>query len=72
MDSASHMEIILSHVLGEVLVAGNTTGFQSLRGDLLDLVGDDMDDEGEVGSRGLLATDIVNTDLGVRHTTVVA
>ena len=72
MDTASHVEIVLSHVLGEVLVAGDTTGLQSLRRDLFDLVGDDMDDEGEVGSWGLLATDIVNTDLRVRHTTIVA
>jgi len=70
--AASHVEVILADVLGQVFVAGDAAGLEGLGGDLLDLVGDDVDDEGEVGRGGLLAADVVDADLGVGDTAVVA
>ncbi len=72
MHSAPEVEIILAHVLGEVLVAGDTGGLECFGGDLLDLVGDNVNDEGEGVSTGFLPTDIVDSDFGIRHTPVVS
>ena len=72
MDTASHVEVILAHVLGQILVASDTTGLQCFGGDLLDLIGHDVHDEGEVGGGGFLAADVVDADLGIGDTTVVA
>jgi hypothetical protein len=66
----AEMETFLSCNLDEVLVGANTGGLESLRGQLLVLVGDQVDAEGEVVDAGLLATEIEDADLGVGYTTV--
>jgi len=68
--SGSHVETFSSDVDLHVLVASNTGSFESLRGDLLLLVADQMDARWELVESGLLFTDIVNSELGVGHTTV--
>ena len=65
----SHVEVGVTGVLGQVLVAGNTGGFQSFRGKLLLLIGKHVSDEGEGINGGALATNIVDTNLGIRDTT---
>ena len=53
-----------------VLVGANTGGFESLGGQLLVLVGDQVNTSGEVVHVGLLTTKIEDTDLRVGNTTV--
>jgi len=72
VDSDAEMETFLAGNLDEVLVGADTGGFESFGGQLLILVGDKMDACWEVVDRGTLATEIVNADLGVGHTTVEA
>jgi hypothetical protein len=67
----AEVETVLTAVLGEGLVGGDTAGLKSLRGELLELIGDKVDDEGEVLDAGPLVTDVVDTDLGVGDTTAV-
>ena len=55
-----------------VLVGANTGSLEGLRGDLLILVGDEVNAEGELVDVGLLATEIEDANLGVGHTTVEA
>lgn len=55
-----------------VLVGANTGSLEGLRGDLLILVGDEVDAEGELVDVGLLATEIEDANLGVGDTTVEA
>jgi len=62
---------VLSDGLGQVLVDGNTAGFQSLTGDLLFFVADQMAHKGEEIDGGLLVADIENLDLRFRNTTAV-
>ena len=57
------MEGVLSGSLGYVLVGANTGGFQSLRGELLILVGNEMAAEGELVDVGALTAEIEDTDL---------
>ena len=64
------MERVLSSDLHKVLVGGNTGSLESLRRDLLVLVGNEVDAEREVIDTGTLATKIEDLDLGVGHTTV--
>ena len=59
------MERVLTRVLGDVLVGANTTCLQSLGRDLLLLVAEQVDAQGELVNTGLLTTKIVDTDLGV-------
>ena len=61
----SHVEGILTTVLDEVLVGSDTTSLQSLRGDLLTLVGQDVGDEGVGIDAGGLVTNIEDSDLGI-------
>merc|ERR1712057_66231 len=63
------VESILTRGLHHVLVAGNTASLKGLRGDLLELIGHKVSAEGELIAVGLLATEIVNADLWVWHTT---
>jgi hypothetical protein len=64
------MECFLSGSLNEVLVGANTGGFESLGGQLLVLVGDQVDAEREVVYVGLLATEVEDANLGIGYTTV--
>ena len=57
-------------VVQGLLVGANTGGFESLGAQLLVLVGDQVDAEGEVVDVGTLTTKIEDTDLGVGYTTV--
>merc|ERR1712006_63632 len=58
--------------LGHVLVASNAASLQSLGGHLLELIGHKVSREREVVDRRLLAAQIVDADLRIRHTTAVA
>jgi hypothetical protein len=68
----AEMEGILSGGLDHVLVGANTGGFEGFGGDLLVLVGDQVDAERELVDVGTLAAEIENANLGVGHTTVEA
>ena len=57
---------------GYVLVGANTGSLEGLGGDLLILVGDEVNAEGELVDVGLLATEIEDANLGVGDTTVEA
>ena len=54
----------------DILVGTDTGSFESLGGQLLVLVGDQVHAEREVVDIGLLTSQIVDTDLGVGNTTV--
>merc|ERR1711994_635545 len=69
MDTDLDVELILGRVLHHVLVAANTAGLESLSGQLLVLIGDQVDAEGEIVNMSFLATQIVDPDLGVWDTT---
>lgn len=71
MDTATKVEVVFAHVFGQIFVAGNTGGFQSFRRDLFDLIRDDVHDVGELTNVGLFVADVIDADLGVRHTSVV-
>jgi hypothetical protein len=64
------METFLASNLDEVLVGANTGGLEGLRAQLLILVRDHVDAEGEVIDGSALAAKIEDADLGVRNTTV--
>jgi hypothetical protein len=68
---AAHVEVLLAHVLGEVLVGSHPGSLQGLRADLLNLVTHDVDAVGEGLHSGLLLADVVDPHLGVRHPSVV-
>ena len=70
VDSASHVEGLLTAVDGHVLVAGNSCSLKSLRGDLLLLVANQMDASWEFIELSLLLTNVVHSKLGVWDTTV--
>lgn len=70
MGADAQVETLLAGDLGEVLVGANASGLEGLGGQLLILVGDEVDAEGEVIDVGTLATEIENPNLGVGHTTV--
>jgi hypothetical protein len=54
----------------DILVGTDTSGFQSLGGELFIFVGDEVNAEREVVDVGLLTSQIEDTDLGVGNTTV--
>lgn len=56
----------------DVLVGANTGSLEGLRGDLLILVGDEVNAERELVDVGLLAAKIEDANLGVGDTTVEA
>jgi hypothetical protein len=68
----AEMEAFLAGSLDEVLVGANTRGLEGLGAQLLILVGDQVDAQGEVVDGGTLAAEIEDANLGVRHTTVEA
>jgi len=68
----TEMERVLAGDLRHVLVHDDTGSFKSLRGDLLLLTRAQVNAEREVIDGGILATNIVDTDLGVRDTTAVS
>jgi hypothetical protein len=69
MDTDSHMERVFSGRLDNVLVGTDTSGFQSFRRDLLLFVREQVDGQRELIDIGLFATQVKDTDLGVRDTT---
>lgn len=72
VNTDTQVERILTGGLGHVLVGTDTRSLESLRRDLLVLVTHQVHTEGEVVHRSLLTAQVVDADLGVRHTTVVA
>jgi len=72
VDADTHVEGVFARGLGHVLVGANTGSLEGFTGQLLILIGDKMATERELVNSRTLATKIVNTDLGVGHTTVVA
>jgi len=71
VEANAQVEGILAAVLGHVLVHHNTGSFQSLGRDLLVLAGDQVHAQLEVLDGGVLASDIIDLNLGVRNTTAV-
>lgn len=72
MDTNANMETFSGGGILHVLVGGNTGGFKGFRGDLFLLLGDQMHAAGESFPAGLLLASVINTHLGVGHTTVEA
>ena len=72
MDSHSHVESVLTSLVLHVFVGSNTGSFEGLRGDLLLLTRDEMDTVRELVVGSLLSSDVVNSELRVRDTSVVA
>lgn len=68
--SDSHVEVLSSDVDLHVLVASNTGSLESLGGDLLLLVANQMDAGGESVVLSLLLADIVHPQFGVWDTTI--
>ena len=68
----TQVETLLATVLDEVLVGADTGSLEGLGGQLLILVGDEVDAEREVVDVSLLAAKIEDADLGVGDTTVEA
>ena len=66
------VEGFLTTLGDHVLVGSNTSGLEGLRADHFLLLGDEMDAAGEIVPLGLLLTTVIEADLGVGHTTVVA
>jgi hypothetical protein len=66
----TQVETLLSGVLDHVLVGANTGSFESLRAQLLILVGDQVDAEREIIDLGTLPAQVEDADLGVGYTTV--
>jgi hypothetical protein len=67
----SEVETVLGELVGQVFVGGNTAGFESFGGDLLALVGDEVDANGEVVPGGLLESGVVESKFGVGTGSVV-
>jgi hypothetical protein len=65
VETDTHVEGILSGGLGDILVSANATSLEGLGRDLLLLVAEQVDAEGELVNTGLLTTQIVDADLGV-------
>ncbi|KAH3660248.1 hypothetical protein OGAPHI_007453 [Ogataea philodendri] len=70
--SHSHVERISTRHLGDVLVCANSGSFQSLGGQLLQLVRNKVDTEWEVIDISLLSSKVKDSDLGVWDTSVVS
>jgi hypothetical protein len=69
MDTDTHVEVILTGNLADILVGSNTGSFQGFTGNLFTFVRDQVDTEGEFITSCLLTTQVENTDLGVGDTT---
>ena len=70
MSADTEMEGFLSGDLDEVLVGANTGRLQRLGAQLLILVRDQVDAEGEIVDGGTLSPEVEDPDLRVGHTTV--
>jgi len=70
VDSDSAMEVLSTALGGHVLVASDSGGLESFRGDLLLLVANQMDAGSESVVLGLLLSNIVNSQLWVWDTSV--
>ena len=70
VDPHPDVEAILATVLDQVFVAANTSGLQSLGGELLQLVRHQMDGQRELVNSSLLTSQVEDPDLGVGDTTV--
>lgn len=70
--SDPQVERISTRYLGDVLVGANTCGFEGLGGQLLQLVGNEVHAQGELIDGRLFTAEIVDTNLGVGHRSVVA
>merc|ERR550534_580059 len=64
------VESILAAVLDKVFVAADTPSLESLRGELLQLVRDQVDRQRELVNAGLLTSQVEDPDLGVGDTAV--
>jgi len=69
VETDTHMEGILAGHLGDILVAANAAGLEGLGRDLLLLVTEQVDAEGELVDTSLLTTEVVDTNLWVGDTT---
>lgn len=72
VDSDSHVESLSASVGRDVLVGANTGGLESLRGELLDLVGHKVDTEWEGVNWSVSSTKIKDLNLWVWNTSVVS
>ena len=70
VDSDSHVEVFSTGVGGHVLVASNSSGLESLRGDLLLFVTDQMDASGEFFKLGSFISDVINSQFRVWYTSI--
>merc|ERR1719234_220605 len=70
MDSHPDVETLLATVLHKVLVAANPSRLKGLRRELLELIRDEMDREGELINTSPLPAQVKDPDLRVRDTTV--
>jgi co-chaperonin GroES (HSP10) len=66
------VESLFTGSLDNVLVGANSSSLQSLGGQLLVLVGNEMATEGEVVDIGPLSSQIKDSNLGVGDTTIVS
>ena len=64
------VESILAAVLDKVFVAADTPSLESLRGELLQLVRDQVDRQRELVNAGLLTSQVEDPNLGVGDTTI--
>ena len=69
VDPHPDVEAILATVLDQVFVAANTSGLQSLGGELLQLVRPQMDGQRELVNSSLLSAQIENSDFRIGYTT---
>jgi len=68
MDTDLDVELILGRVLHHVLVATDAASLEGLGGELLVLIGDQVDAEGELVDASLLTAQVEDPDLGVGDT----
>jgi hypothetical protein len=68
----ANVEAFLTSLGDHVLVSSDTGGLEGLGGDHFLLLGDEMDAAREIVPLGFLLTTVIDADLGVGHTTVVA
>ena len=70
VDANAHVETFFAGNLDKVLVGADTGSFECLRGQLLVLVGDEVDACWEIVNGRTLATKVVDADLCVGNTAV--
>merc|ERR1719210_991463 len=68
VDADLDVELILGGVLHHVLVATDAASLEGLGGELLVLIGDQVDAEGELVHASLLTAQVEDPDLGVGDT----